>query len=136
MKVSRPVGKSMTESDWPSVDRDFVEVMYCVDVPEWSPIVTFEMTVRSWAASGSAKAARRGTTVRHVGRIIGKTSRFRTIPRVSPRWRRLLADRLAEVELSRRNVPKVGDISRRPSDRHAVRFRSIAETEEEPLRPG
>src|SRR6266540_7284622 len=134
MKVSRPVGKSMIESDWPSVDRDFVEVMYCVDVPEWSPIVTFETTVRSWAASGSAKAARRRATVRRPTRIIGQTSRFRTIPRVSPRRWRLLADRLTKVELSRVDVPQVGNLSRRPSDPHAICLRGIAEAEKKSFR--
>src|SRR5213593_691386 len=77
MNVSFPVGKSMIESALPSVDRDFVDVMYCVEVPERSPIVTFETTVRSSAASGSARAAATANaSMGRPGRIIGKPPFF------------------------------------------------------------
>src|SRR6476661_6891892 len=56
MNVIFPVGKSMIESFWPSLVRDFVGVMYCVEVEDLSPTVTFETTVRSSAAQGRAAA--------------------------------------------------------------------------------
>src|SRR6266542_2273876 len=111
--------------------------MYCVVDPARSPTVVFETTVRSWPQSGRAAAAIDRARTRRWRPIIGSDLLVCRNWRVSPcPRRRLLADRLAEVELSRRDVGELGDLSRRPSDRHAVRFRPVAEAEEEPLRPG
>ena len=62
-----PAPESMIESDSPSLVRDFVDVMYCVDVPDLPRTVTFETIVRSSAVrtgASSRRAAARARTGR------------------------------------------------------------------------
>jgi hypothetical protein len=51
---TQPIRAIMCAVSQPSLDLDFDDVMYCVDVPERSPIVTFDMMVRSSAIRGKA----------------------------------------------------------------------------------
>src|SRR6476646_6671943 len=140
MNVIFPVGKSMIESFWPSLVRDFVGVMYCVEVEDLSPTVTFETTVRSSAASRGArpaKSARASARARLRRCVMDRISFSGSVSRVSPlRGSAGGVDGLAERELAGGHVFQLRNLARRPPDGDAVGPGMVAQAEEEGLRAG